>query len=77
MLRHFLATILFGIMLIGLSACISPEEARRQDEAACRSYGFQQGTADFAACLQREVLARRYGYDRDIWFNWHQGPGWY
>jgi len=62
MLRRFLATILFGMLLVGLSACMSPDEARRQDEAACRSYGFQAGTTDFAACLQREALARRYGY---------------
>ncbi len=41
-----------------LAGCASPEELRRRDEAACASYGFAPGTQDFAACLQREALAR-------------------
>lgn len=49
-----------GLALASLAACVSPEELRREDEAACLSYGFQAGTNDFAACLQRESLARRY-----------------
>jgi hypothetical protein len=48
-------------LLPGLAGCMTPEELRLQDEAACRSFGFQANTNDFAACLQRESLARRYG----------------
>ena len=48
------------IMLAGLMACASPEEIRAGDEAACRSDGFQPDTPDFAACLQRQSLARQY-----------------
>jgi hypothetical protein len=32
------------IMLAGFCACVSSEELHAQDEAACRSYGFQPGT---------------------------------
>lgn len=42
------------------TSCVSPEELRRQDEAACTGYGFKPDTNDFANCLQRESLARRY-----------------
>lgn len=52
-----------------LSGCVSPEELRQQDEAACASYGFQPQTPDFAACLQRENLARRYSMT-------YAGPTW-
>ena len=65
------------IALLSLASCISPEELRQEDEAACQSYGFQRGTPDFAACLQRENLARRYRAD---WYGagpfWY-GPGWH
>jgi len=44
---------------LGLAGCVSPEELRRQDEAQCASYGFVSQTTDFAACLQRESMARR------------------
>ena len=43
---------------LALTNCASPEQLRAQDEAACSSYGFRPGTPDFAACLQRENLAR-------------------
>jgi len=56
-----------------LSACVSPEELRAHDEAACRSFGFAPGTADFANCLQRESLWRRYSVAQPGWW----GPGWY
>ena len=59
--------------LASLAACVSPEELRREDEAACVGYGFQPGTNDFAACLQRESLARRYQLTPD-YPGW--GPGW-
>jgi len=52
---------LFIALLVALASCVTPEELRAQDEAACLSYGFQRGTPDFAACLQRESLARRGG----------------
>ncbi len=48
------------MLLAALAGCISPEDLRRADEAQCTGYGFQPGTPDFAACLQRESLARRY-----------------
>jgi hypothetical protein len=59
--------IVLALVLVSLSGCASPGVLRQEDAAACRSYGFQQGTSHFSACLQRESLARRYsGY----------GPGW-
>jgi hypothetical protein len=61
MMRRSALAALFGMALIGLCACASPEELRAQDEAACRGYGFQLGTPLFAECLQRESLARNYG----------------
>ncbi len=54
-----------ALALLGLASCTSPEELRQRDEAACKSYGFTPGTPEFAACMQRESIARRYG----------QGPG--
>lgn len=63
-----------AMMLASLTACVSAEELRAQDEASCRSFGFQPGTPDFASCLQRESLARRYySYPPPGWY----GPGWY
>lgn len=53
--------ILGGLVILGLVACVSPAEMRAEDEAACAGYGFPRGTVDFASCLQRENLARRYG----------------
>ena len=50
-----------ALSLVGLCACASPAELRARDEAACASYGFQPGTADFGRCLQQENLARSYG----------------
>jgi hypothetical protein len=35
-----------AIMLVGLAARVSAEELRAQDEADCRSFGFQPGTPD-------------------------------
>jgi hypothetical protein len=76
-MRHRLfALMTAGLALLSLAACVSPEELRRQDEAACVSYGFQAGTNDFAACLQRESLARRYALTPQYppWGPW--GPPW-
>jgi hypothetical protein len=51
---------LLMLPLLGLSACVSAEQLRAQDEANCAAYGFQPGSPDFSACLQRENLARNY-----------------
>jgi hypothetical protein len=60
MRRAFVKSVALTLMLAGLTACASPEEIRAADEAACSSYGFQPSTPEFAACLQRESLARQY-----------------
>jgi hypothetical protein len=57
-----------GAALLGITGCASPEELRQQDEAACAGYGFQPGTPDFSACLQREALARSYGQQPAVSF---------
>jgi hypothetical protein len=60
-LSRYLATpALFAAVVTGLAACVSAEQIRAEDEATCVGYGFQRGTTDFAGCLQREALARRY-----------------
>ena len=64
------------MMLGGLTACVSPEELRAHDEAACASYGFQPGTAGFAACLQRESIAGGDSYGPAL-HGRSYGPGWY
>jgi hypothetical protein len=56
-----IAEILAGLMILSLLACASPEQLRMEDDAACAGYGFPRGTIDFASCMQRESLARRYG----------------
>ena len=47
-------------LALDLTSCVSPEELRREDEAACAGYGFHPGSDAFASCLQKERLARRY-----------------
>lgn len=73
-----LLLVAFALMLTALAACETPEELRAADEAACTSFGFKAGTPDFAACLQRESLWRRYGTTFPGWYGpaWY-GPGWY
>lgn len=74
MSRSAVATLIaFAPMLVGLVACMTPEQLRAADEAACTGYGFQRGTPDFAACLQRESLWRRYQTAYPAWY----GPGGY
>ena len=64
------ARLLCSVALLALlGACASAEDFRRADEAACASYGFRQGTNEFASCLQREALARR--YDRPGFYGWY------
>jgi hypothetical protein len=68
-----------GLVLSVLVGCVSPEEVRRADEAACAGYGFQPGTTDFASCLQRESLARRYPPHDPFWWSspyWPPPPYW-
>jgi hypothetical protein len=71
--RSATIVLLFGAIVVMLTGCVSPEELRAQDEADCRSFGFQSGTTDFANCLQRESLWRRYSVPQPGWW----GPGWY
>ena len=56
------ATCVHAVILAILTGCATADELRERDEAACIGYGFQPGTAEFATCLQRESIARRYGY---------------
>ncbi len=60
MLTRNLGLILAICALALAASCVSPEELRHADEAACTGYGFKAGTNEFANCLQRESLARRY-----------------
>jgi starvation-inducible outer membrane lipoprotein len=59
-----------------LASCVSPEELRREDEATCTGYGFHAGTDAFAACLQRESLARRYAIPPALAPYWGYGGYW-
>src|SRR5215472_13008902 len=60
-MRKHISRFVLPIWLLAVTAsCVSPEELRREDAAACAGYGFQLGTDAFATCLQRESLARRY-----------------
>ena len=49
---------ILGLAGLALAACASQAELRQADVGACQSYGFIPGTGDFAACMQREQLAR-------------------
>jgi hypothetical protein len=49
-----------AVVLFAEVGCVSREELRAHDAAACTSYGFQQGTREFAACVERENLSRIY-----------------
>ncbi|MGH7087777.1 MAG: hypothetical protein ACREFQ_02650 [Stellaceae bacterium] len=50
-----------ALALALLWGCASPQELRRADAGACRSYGFVPGTPPFAGCLQRQDLSRTDG----------------
>src|SRR5262249_12998785 len=58
-----------------IGGCVSAEELRRQDEATCAGYGFHAGTNQFAECLQRESLARRYAVP-PLPYGPYWGPAW-
>lgn len=64
---------LLGLALLGLAACTTSQDMRRRDEALCTGYGFTPGTPEFGSCLQRESLARRYGY----WPGWPSPNPWW
>jgi hypothetical protein len=65
-------------LALALAGCGTAEDLRRMDEARCQSYGFQPATPDFAACLQRESLARRYQppYWGPDWWGAYPRPYW-
>ena len=58
---------LFGVISLCLSACApqvgsnrwfketSPEQVRLHYAYNCQSYGFRDGTAEFAECIQKEI----------------------
>jgi hypothetical protein len=50
-----------GLTVLTLAGCAASQAPRQEDEAICTRHGFQAGTPQFAACLQREELARRCG----------------
>ena len=70
---------LAALVTLALTGCGTPEDLRRMDEARCQGYGFTPGTPDFAACLQRESLARRYPpppYWGPDWWSAYPRPYW-
>jgi hypothetical protein len=72
--------LLLVFVATALAGCVSAEELHRQDQAACASYGFHPGTNDFAACMQRESLARRYQPPPPpppVWWGRPWGPYWW
>lgn len=71
---HALMAALVVVIATGLAGCATPEQIRLADEQACAGYGFQRGTNEFANCLQREDLARRYDYG-PRWYGPYYGPG--
>jgi hypothetical protein len=75
-LQLSLRPLLLGAALALLAACASDEDFRRADQAACSGYGFNSGTAEFASCLQRENLARRYRQPPPGLFGWYGAAGW-
>ncbi len=58
--------VILSCISFGLAACVSPEEQRQADTAACQRYGFAPGTPDFANCMQREQLARSQGSSSSV-----------
>jgi hypothetical protein len=78
-MKEIIAKVLAAvIILFGLSACASPEELRAADEAVCSSDGFGPNTPDFAACLQRQDLARQYSPPPMAQYGpARYGPGWW
>ena len=64
-----------AVLFMTLTGCTTAEELRQKDEAACVGYGFQRGTAEFAICLQRESIGRRYSY-QSYWMRGYYSPYW-
>jgi hypothetical protein len=69
------AALALAVSLIALPGCVTQEELRKRDQAACISYGFQRGTTEFSTCLQRESISRRYGYGDRYRFAFGLGYG--
>jgi hypothetical protein len=63
-------------LLALLAGCATEEDFRRADATACTGYGFTPGSDAFAACLQREDLARRYDRPAAGLYGWY-GAGFY
>lgn len=75
-MRGLRRTVFSAALLALLAACASEEDFRRADETACTGYGFKAGSDAFAACLQREDLARRYEFPPAGFYGWY-GAGLY
>lgn len=63
---------LIGFVTLELGGCASDQEVRQTDQSNCIQYGFSKGTTDFAACMQRERLARLQYYvygPEPFWWN--------
>jgi hypothetical protein len=73
--RHLFRALVAASLMALLASCASEEDFRRADEASCATYGFAPATDAFAACLQRESLARRYGRLPAGLYGWY-GAGW-
>ena len=56
------SVLMSAISLSVLAGCVSAAEIRARDASVCGNYGFHEGTSEFAACLQRENLARQFLY---------------
>lgn len=50
--------LLFMILAVALSGCVSEAELEVQDIQKCKSFGFKPGTEAFAKCRQKLYIAR-------------------
>lgn len=62
--RVLLGSFLLPMMSVGLLACASETQRRAEDEATCRSVGFEAGTEAFSRCLLDLEIARRHPHLR-------------
>lgn len=44
---------------LALAGCVTPEERQAKIAATCQGYGFSDGTAEMAQCMQTETIALR------------------
>jgi hypothetical protein len=73
---RFVLAILSVTALAGLAGCISPDELRSQDQAACSRYGVKPDSPDFASCMQWHAQTPRYAYSPFGPTEGHADPGW-